>query len=245
MWTYIYISLLVRIASWLAMSQVGDPFYPGEWADTDDVYDEEDSFLTDWIIFVLGTFAIRLAIAAITHLYHVQSTTKLQAGKALKRRLPNIIIKDRATCLAAMYASPESRPASPLATQIPNEIPNELWTNMFTGPLDHSRPRSGSAPVVPALSSPASSVTSIISPTASTSPERNNVSTQPFWQQLAGLPTAAPAASSPPPPSSGPITGGLLPPDQRNADSTTPDATSNPIMAEFYRKYPKTGTKRA
>jgi len=247
MWIYICVSLLPLIAGWLAMPQVGDPFYPGEWADTDDVYEVSDNVFTDWLIFVLGTFAIRLAIAAITHLYNTHSITKYRAGKALKRRLPKvstIIIKDPAACIAAVYALPESRPASPLATP----IRSDLWNNVLTRPLARSRRRSASAPAALAPSSPASSVTPTISPTASISPERNGVITEPFWHQLAGLPTAASAASaasSPPPPAPGPIAGGPPPPDQRNADFTTPGAPSNPIMAEFYRKYPRTGTKRA
>jgi len=244
LWIYICISLLPQIVSWLAMPQVGDPFYPGEWADTDDVYEESDNVLTDYFIFVLGTFAIRLTIAAITHLYHAHSITRLQAAKAWKRCLSRgstIIIKDPAACIAAVYALPESRPAPPLATS----IPSELWNNVLTRPLARSRRRSASAPAALAPSSPASFVSPTISPTASISPERNEVSTEPFWHQLAGLPTAASAASSPPPPTPGPIAGGPPPPAQRNAGFTTPGAPSNPIMAEFYHQYPKTGTKRA
>jgi len=247
MWTYICVSILLQIASWLAMPQVGDPFYPGEWTDTDDIYDEPDNGLTDSVIFVLGTLAIRLTIAAITHLYHAHSITRLRAAKAWKRLIPRvstIIIKDPAACIAAVYALPESRPASPLATS----IPSGLWNNVSTRPLARSRRRSASAPAALAPSSPVSSVTPTISPTASISPERNDVSTEPFWHQLAGLPTAATAASaasSPPPPTPGPIAGGPPPPAQRNAVFTTPGAPSNPIMAEFYRQYPKTGTRRA
>jgi len=248
MWAYICVSLLLQTASWLAMPQVGDPFYPGEWADTDDVYEEPDNALTDWLLFILGTIAVRIAISGITHIYHSYCSTKRPVGEALKRRLPKvttIITKDPAACLAAMYASPKSRPASPLAAP----IPSQLWNNVLTRPLAYSRRRSASAPAAPVSLSTTSSVTPIISPMASIDPERNNVLTQPFWHQLADLPApalAASAASSPPLAGPGPIAGGSPPPSgQRNAGFTTSGAPSDPVMAAFYRLYPKTGTKHA
>ncbi len=236
MWTLICVYYLLKIASWLAMPLVGDPFYPGEWADTDDVYNEPDNAFADWIIFILGTVAIRLAIAAIKFLYNAATSPKLPVEKALRRRLPKvttIIIKDPAACIAAVYALPESCPASPLAVHIPNEV----WNNVSTRPLAGSRWRSTSAPAASAPSFPSPPVSPTNSPTASTHSERNDVLPEPFWQQLDGLPTAASAAStaaSPPPPAPGPITGGPPP----------PGAFSNAVMAEFYLKYPKTGTKR-
>jgi len=198
MWAYIFLQILLQLASWLAEPQVGDPFYPGEWADTDDAYEDSDNVYMDWLLFVLASIVVRLAIIGIHHIYNANTSTstKLPAGKALKRRIAKvttIIIKDPAACRAAMV----SRPASPLATPI--------------------------------------------------TPERNDVLTEPFWHQLADLPaasSAASAASSPAPATPGPIAGSSPPPpDQRNAEFTPP--TGNAVLAEFYRQYPRTGTKRA
>jgi len=49
-----------------------------------DKNEESDNAFTDWLILVLGSIAIRIAIARLEHIYLADSSTKLQAGKAFE-----------------------------------------------------------------------------------------------------------------------------------------------------------------
>lgn len=67
------------------MPQADIPFYPGEWADTDDGYEEPNNALTGWLLFVLDILSTQMPDTETSSVCELKDSIWAQGSASLAR----------------------------------------------------------------------------------------------------------------------------------------------------------------